>query len=51
MWGLVWIVSPLPGVWAWLYLVGLPIGIFLCLLRADAPLPFLGEVLSGFRFL
>ena len=34
-----------------LVIVGwLPYGICLCLLRADAPLLFLGEVLSDFRF-
>ena len=51
MWDLVCIVSPLPGVWAWLYFVGFPLGICLCLLRANAPLLILREVLSGFHFL
>ena len=40
----------MPGVWACLYLIGLPVGIG-WLSRADAPFPiFIGEVLSVFGF-
>ena len=46
------VVSPLPGVWAWFYLVGWPVGICWFLYRANAPfLMFIGEVLSIFHFL